>query len=122
MRIRLLYFDGCPSYEHALRDLRDALAETRLAVNIELVQVTSPEEAERLGFLGSPTIQVDGVDLEGPDAVNKGVGFGCRVYQDGGQMRGWPSKTQIRAALSGRPKTVTSAPTEHTCCHARPSD
>jgi hypothetical protein len=102
MRIKLLYFDGCPSYEHALRNLREAIAEEGLDVSVELINVGSPDEAERLRFLGSPTIQVDGVDLEGPEAVKAGVGYGCRVYEGDGQMRGWPSKEQIRAALKGR--------------------
>jgi hypothetical protein len=102
MKIKLLYFDGCPSYQEALQNLREALAEDGIGASIELVNVTSAEEAERLQFLGSPTIQIDGVDLEGPEATSQGVGFGCRVYEDGGQMRGWPSKEQIRAALKGR--------------------
>jgi len=102
MRIKLLYFDGCPSYEHALRDLREAVAEEEVDAIVELINVRSPEEAEPLRFLGSPTIQIDDIDLEGPEAVNAGIGYGCRVYEDGGQMRGWPSKKQIRAALRRR--------------------
>lgn len=102
MRISLLYFDGCPSYEHALRNLREVMTEEGLDEIVELVHVTSSEEAERLRFVGSPTIQIDGIDLEGPEAASKGVGFGCRVYEDGGRMSGWPTKEQIRAALMDR--------------------
>ena len=114
MKVRLLYFDGCPSYEHALRNLREVIAEEELHTIVELINVTSPEEAERLRFLGSPTIQIDDVDLEGPEAVNSGVGYGCRVYEDGGQMRGWPSKEQIRAALSARFQEAVAP--SHTPC------
>ena len=116
MRIRLLYFDGCPSYEHALHHLRDAISEEGLEASIELVHVKSPEEAERLGFLGSPTIQIDGVDLEGPAALEKGAGFGCRVYKGDGQMRGWPSKEQICAALRSRLQKAVH-PSVAPCCH-----
>lgn len=115
MRIKLLYFDGCPSYEHALRNLREAIAEEELDTIVELINVTSPEQVERLRFLGSPTIQIDDVDLEGPDAVNAGVGYGCRVYEDGGQMCGWPSKEQIRAALRSRFQKA-GQPSSAPCC------
>lgn len=117
MKISLLYFDGCPSYEHALRNLREVITEEGFDTSIELIHVASPEEAERLRFLGSPTIQIDGVDLEGPEAVSKGVGFGCRVYEDGGQMSGWPSKEQIRAALKGRFQQTVPSLTDPCCCH-----
>jgi len=65
-----------------------------------MLHVTSPVEAEQLNFLGSPTIQINGVDLEGADAAKAGVGYGCRMYKDGDQMRGWPSREHIRASLT----------------------
>lgn len=117
MRFTLLYFEGCPSYQQALENLRETIAEDGLEAKIDLVNVTSPAEAERLSFLGSPTIQIDGVDLEGPEAVKTGIGFGCRVYEDGGQMRGWPSKNQIRAALKGRFKESVQNSPSSCCCH-----
>lgn len=100
MKICLLYFETCPSYQPALDNLKTVLAEEGLTTPVEMVPVTSPEEARRLNFLGSPTIQIDGVDLEGADAVKAGVGYGCRVYWDGQQMRGWPSKKRIRSGLN----------------------
>ncbi len=115
MKFSLLYFEGCLSYQQALENLRETIAEDGLEAKIELVNVTSPAEAERLNFLGSPTIQIDGVDLEGPEAVKTGVGFGCRVYEDKGQMRGWPTKEQIRAALKGRFKE-SAQPNPAGCC------
>jgi hypothetical protein len=84
---------------------------------VELIHVASAEEAERLRFLGSPTIQIDGVDLEGPEAEGSGLGFGCRVYEDGGQMRGWPSKEQIRAALKGCFQQSVQPPSDSCCSH-----
>ena len=117
MRIKLLYFDGCPSYEHALRNLREAIAEEAVNEIVELINVTSPDEAERLQFLGSPTIQLDDVDMEGPEAVKTGVGYGCRVYDDGGQMRGWPSKDQIRAVLRSRFREALQPSPAPCCCH-----
>ncbi|MFY9227698.1 MAG: hypothetical protein WAQ98_33805 [Blastocatellia bacterium] len=100
MKIQLLYFEGCPSYKHALENLNSVLSEQEMKASVEMINITSLVEAEDLHFLGSPTIQIDGVDLEGADAAKAGVGYGCRVYIEGGQMRGWPSKEHIRSSLS----------------------
>lgn len=100
MKIQLLYFEDCPSYKHALENLNSVLSEQGIQICTEMIAVTSPAEAQHLNFLGSPTIQIDGVDLEGIEALKSGVGYGCRMYKDGNQMRGWPSKEQIQSALS----------------------
>lgn len=122
MKIELLYFDGCPTYRRALQNLREVLAEEGINAPVELVKVRTPEEAKARRFLGSPTIQLDGVDLEGPEALSSGIGFGCRVYAYNGHLSGWPSKEQIRAALTKRQQFVTSAATEHACCYTLESD
>ena len=57
MKIELFYFDDCPSYEHALRNLTDALAAERLEEHVEMVPVLSEADAEAKRFLGSPTIR-----------------------------------------------------------------
>lgn len=108
MKIELLYFDGCPSYRQALQNLEEVLAEEGIRATVELVKVSTPEEAEARRFLGSPTIQIDGVDLEGPEAVGSGIGLGCRVYIHNGHLSGWPSKEHIRAALAERLSSVRS--------------
>jgi hypothetical protein len=101
MKIELLYFDGCPSYQQALQNLEEVIAEEKLDATVELVKVNSPAEAHARRFLGSPTIQIGGVDLEGPEAVGSGVGFGCRVYAHEGRLSRWPPKEALRAALAG---------------------
>jgi len=109
MKIELLYFDGCPSYQQALQNLKAVIDEERLDATVELVKVSSPEEAKARRFLGSPTIQIDGVDLERPEAVGSGIGFGCRVYAHNGHLSGWPSKEHIRAALAERQSTASAS-------------
>ncbi len=99
MKIQFLYFEDCPSYKHALENLSSVLSEQEIQICIEMIPVRSPAEAQQLNFLGSPTIQIDGVDLEGTEALKSGVGYGCRMYENGNQMRGWPSKEQIRGTL-----------------------
>ena len=65
-----------------------------------MVEVASEEDAQRKRFIGSPTIRIDGVDLEGPEADAKGYGYGCRVYSSPGGFAAWPSLERIRYALA----------------------
>lgn len=104
MTVALYYFDGCPSYQPALDNLKAALRLEQLPDEVELVQVADASDAQRQRFIGSPTIRFDGVDLEGPDAEARGYAFGCRVYTDGGDTAGWPSVQQIRHALQRAPR------------------
>ena len=51
MTIKLFYFDGCPSYERVLGSLNEAMRQQRLTVSVELVRVTSVEDAKAKQFL-----------------------------------------------------------------------
>jgi len=94
----LLYFDGCPSWQVAEVRLRDALMATGVAELIELVEVTTQEQAQRLGFRGSPSVLVDGRDLfVEPDAA---FGMMCRVYSTPDGLRGSPTTEQLVDALA----------------------
>ena len=94
-RIEILYFEGCPNHEPATALAREVVRELGLGAEIREVEVKGPEDAARLGFLGSPSIQVDGVDIE-PEARNRNdFGFACRTY--GGE--GLPRREMLAAAL-----------------------
>lgn len=93
--IELLYFDGCPSWQQAWNELGRALATARTAATVRLVNVADLPEPQRQGFAGSPTIRIDGVDLEGyagPPVL------ACRRYSEN-EGRGWPSLEQLQHAL-----------------------
>jgi hypothetical protein len=62
-----------------------------------LEQVETPEDAERLRFVGSPTILIDGRDPFGGPEEN--FGMSCRVYQTPDGLAGSPTLDQLRAAL-----------------------
>jgi hypothetical protein len=51
-------------------------------------------------FFGSPTVQINGIDIEGLNALTKESDLCCRLYNAGGTLRGQPSKELIRTALS----------------------
>lgn len=99
MDVALQYFDGCPNWEVARSHLREALeAEGGRETEVRFEVVENADHAERLGFRGSPTILVDGVDpFETEDAP---VGFSCRIFQTETGMDGSPSVAQLRKALS----------------------
>lgn len=97
MEIELQYFDGCPHWKVAEERLATIAAErSDLTVTRHLVETF--DEAERMGFHGSPSILVDGVD---PFAgAGMGVGLACRVYETPDGRAGAPTLEQLRAALA----------------------
>jgi hypothetical protein len=98
MKVEVLYFGGCPTYETATKTLRAVLAEEGLEADIELVAVNSDEEARRLRFPGSPTIRVDGEDLF-PVPEREDWRLGCRVYATPEGLRGSPTAEMLGEAL-----------------------
>jgi hypothetical protein len=98
MRVQLLYFDGCPDWRQSLADLRATLREACLPDAVELLQVSTSEDAARLRFVGSPTVLVQGRDVE-PNLPDGPYGVGCRVEWVGGRPRGTPPAEWLRAAL-----------------------
>lgn len=98
MRVEILYFDGCPTYETAERTLREVLSREGIEAEVVMVSVASDEEARRLRFPGSPTIRVDGRDLF-PAGEREDWRLGCRIYATPGGLRGSPTTEMFREAL-----------------------
>jgi len=103
MKISILYFDGCPNHPPVAEMARRVAAEYGLDAAIEEVEV-GPDDVVRLRFLGSPTVQVDGVDI-GPAARERNdFAMSCRVYNT---PEGLPSEESLLAALGvGNPISV----------------
>ena len=99
MKIEVLYFSGCPNHAPAVERIREALRDEGLTGEIVEIEVADSETAQRMRFLGSPSIRVDGLDIE-PDARSATeFGMMCRTYADGCCHNGLPSREIIRAAL-----------------------
>lgn len=99
MRIEFLFWEECPSHEEALRRLREVLSEEGVADPVQVIRIASEEEARRLSFPGSPTIRLDGVDIQ-PELVAKlPVGLTCRAYRVGERISPLPTKEMIRSAV-----------------------
>jgi len=102
MKIEFLYFKGCPGHKPALSLLELILLGKGIAVTIEKIEVASPELAIQHRFLGSPSIRINGVDIEGWEETSE-YGLKCRIYQD--TDSGVPSETILRKALQEAEKS-----------------
>ncbi len=95
--VTLLYFDGCPHWQVTDERLR-RLADEHGGVRVAYRTVDTPEEAERVGFRGSPTVLVDGID---PFATgDEPTGLSCRVYVTEDGPQGSPTIEQLRSVLT----------------------
>jgi hypothetical protein len=79
--VELLWWEGCPSTERALDELRGALRELDLSgAEVHVREITTDAEAARTGFIGSPTILIDGQDVA-PARAGEPAALSCRVYR-----------------------------------------
>ena len=102
MRIEVLYFKGCPNLRAAI----DVIGSVAPNETVEEIEVKTSEDAQKHRFLGSPTIRVDGVDVEPSARTRTDFGLSCRTY--GGT--GVPSRELVEAALA------------HDCCSPASSE
>ena len=95
-RVEFLYFRSCPGHKQALGNLKAALQESKIKADLILINVTSEAQAAKVGFQGSPSIRVNGKDIDGR---NEGHSYGCRIYQVGGKVTPIPTKEFIQEKL-----------------------
>lgn len=99
MQVSLLYFDGCPNWRETEQRLLAAFADSGVKTRLTYVHVDTQEDAERLGFRGSPTVLVDGRDpFASPEDP---AGLACRLFRTPDGLRGAPTIEQLREALEG---------------------
>lgn len=103
MRIDFLYFPDCPSHEEAWERLQDALEQERIPVEPAVYCIETEEEAKQHRFPGSPTIRVNGVDIDPAFSEETSFRMTCRLYlNEEGRPSPLPSITMIRNALKAR--------------------
>lgn len=100
-RIEILYFEGCPNVVPTEERVRSVIAALRMPVKIELVPIADVERAREEHFLGSPSVRIDGRDLE--DASSDAFEMRCRVYRDGIRTTGVPPAALVEDALQRQP-------------------
>ncbi len=99
MKVELLYFDGCPTHKDALKILEECVREVAPTIRIKKINVVSDDQANSLEFLGSPTIKIDGRDIDGKVQGHKDFGLKCRVYESEEGFGGLPPREMILNAL-----------------------
>ncbi len=98
MVIRVMTLAGCPNCEATRVLVEQTVKDLRLAAVIEDVQVNSEAEARQRGFLGSPTIQVDGRDIEAARRTDTAT-LACRIYRTQNGLTGVPPRELLVDAI-----------------------
>src|SRR5918999_3794042 len=98
LRVTFLYYEECPSHDLALERLREVMAEESTPGEVEVIKVGTEEQAHELRFVGSPTIRVDGQDIDPP--TDPRYALTCRAYRlADDRISPLPSKDMIRQAF-----------------------
>ena len=106
MRVSFLYYEDCPSHNVALERLREVMDEEGIPGVVEVVKVETEEQARELHFVGSPTIRVDGQDIDPPDDSH--YALTCRAYRlADDRISPLPSKDMIRRAVRSPARSQT---------------
>ena len=113
MKIEVLYFDGCPSHRSTVERVKEALRQEGLSAEIVEIGVQDNATAQSVGFLGSPTVRIDGVDVEPSARNSKEFGMMCRTYSAGSGRLGVPTQEMIQTALREAAAHQLRA---HDCC------
>jgi hypothetical protein len=100
--VEVLFFEGCPSVDLALERVHEAVAAASLDGQVTVVQtnVRDNEDAQRRRFLGSPSVRVDGRDVDPAASARADFGIQCRVYPTENGMEHAPPAAWIIAALT----------------------
>jgi hypothetical protein len=100
VNVELLYFQGCPNHEALLPHLTELLEKAGVDTAIELVEVPDDAEAQKQRFLGSPTVRVNGHDVEPHADARTDFGLKCRLYRTPDGLGGTPADEWILAAVT----------------------
>lgn len=104
MKIEIIVFDGCPNSEPTEKLVRETVGELGIDAEIEVINVIDNEDAVAKRFLGSPSIRINGKDLEVEEDELTQYSMRCRVYRHGGSQSGVPSKDLLKSTISAAVK------------------
>jgi hypothetical protein len=100
VRIDFLFWRECPSHPEARALLREVLEERGVEAEVVEREVLTQDDAEELAFPGSPTIRVDGRDID-PGGADRRASLTCRIYHlPDGRVSPVPSREQLEEAVS----------------------
>jgi hypothetical protein len=108
MTLELLYLPGCPNHGIAASLIRSVLQAEGLSVELDEIAVIDYEQAQAVGFSGSPTLLVNGRDVEA--GFSSQSGFACRTYVVDGKPLGVPPRSWIERAIRSATKQEVNQP------------
>jgi hypothetical protein len=97
--VEVLYVPDCPHYPGALALVQRVLAELGIGAEVRSTLIGDQAAAERTRFAGSPTVRVDGRDVEPGSDPSAEIVVGCRLYRLEHRLTGQPADAWVRAAL-----------------------
>jgi hypothetical protein len=97
--VEVLTFAGCPHASGALQLARTVAADVDGTADLRLVYIEE-QQAGATQFLGSPSIRVDGRDIEPGAEARRDYTFSCRLYSTDRGLGPLPDPAWLRAALT----------------------
>ncbi len=99
VNIGVLFIEGCPGLSSITGYIKEVIAEEAVDANISFILIETPEDARRLHFTGSPTVRINGMDIELNMQTIKDYGLRSRHYYINGKKSDYPTKSMIRDAV-----------------------
>jgi hypothetical protein len=100
VKVEVLYFEGCPHHPDLLARLPELIERAGLGAEVEQRAVEDDAAAQRERFLGSPTVRINGRDIEPGADERRGYGLECRLYRSNDRVCGMPDDELITVALA----------------------
>ena len=98
--VEVFSFGDCPNWKGAVELVERVAAEIGVRADVRVVEVPDPETAERVRFLGSPTVRIAGEDIEPGAETRTDFALSCRLYRTDTGFSGQPDERWVRDALA----------------------
>lgn len=96
--VEILYTDECPFWKEVVKLIEEVNREFRTEATIKKVRIENEQDAKKLKFPGSPTVRINGVDID-PEAKESEGFIGCRIYRYENRVYEFPPKEMIKNAF-----------------------
>jgi hypothetical protein len=97
--VEVLYVQDCPHYRGTLALVQRVQTDLGIQAEVRTTLIVDQAAAEEARFAGSPTVRVDGRDVEPGSEPASEIWLGCRLYRLEHRFAGQPAETWVRAAL-----------------------
>ena len=97
--VEVLYVEHCPNFPAALALVKRVAAELGVEAEVRATMISDQAAAERVRFVGSPTVRVDGCDVDPEGELAGEYTLDCRLYWHEHRLAGYPQERSVRHAL-----------------------